>query len=111
MPLQEAGYPADEAASTETLRFRLNNGIRLCTPPKHTNLHPLTAPELFLLARKPNSTVSDELVGYVCATRSAGATLTLESMSTHNPHGGVCFHTGALGRHAARTTHRHSVHP
>jgi predicted N-acetyltransferase YhbS len=73
--LEKSSYPADEAASTEALRFRAAN-----------------ASELFRVVRGENNTV----IGFVCSTAvAAGATtLSHDSMSTHNPAGTVvCIHS------------------
>ncbi|KAK4052711.1 hypothetical protein OIV83_001998 [Microbotryomycetes sp. JL201] len=61
--LESAGYPADEAASLESLRSRQQG-----------------APELFLGAYDGQT-----LVGFVCGTLTDKATLTHDSMSTHVP--------------------------
>ncbi|KAM0786802.1 hypothetical protein ACM66B_002235 [Microbotryomycetes sp. NB124-2] len=60
--LETAGYPADEAATLESLQLRQYR-----------------APELFLGAYDG----SHGLVGFVCGTLTDKATLTHESMSTH----------------------------
>lgn len=115
MTPQVAGYPTDEAASEDVLRFRINNGTTVDVAETLSiecmYHHHLTAPDLFLVARHASSTGGgDELVGYVCATRSAGTSLRHESMSTHDPQGGVWW----LLMHSAvlqASTNRHGVHP
>ncbi|KAL6784079.1 hypothetical protein ACKKBG_A04715 [Auxenochlorella protothecoides x Auxenochlorella symbiontica] len=64
--LEAAGYPLDEAASPSQLEFRLRE-----------------APELFLVAEGPDSSV----VAYACGTACHGSSLTHESMSSHDPEG------------------------
>eukprot|EP00047_Mylnosiga_fluctuans_P015784 m.49275 g.49275 ORF g.49275 m.49275 type:complete len:166 (+) comp6103_c0_seq1:1311-1808(+) len=73
LAIENAGYPADEAASYQSFHTRLT-----------------CAPELFLGAWLP----SGELAGYICATQSGGAHLEEESMRVHNPEGAaVCIHS------------------
>lgn len=64
--LEAAGYPEDEAASLETLRFRFK-----------------AVPELFLGAFAPQ----DQLVGFIVATLTTSERLTHDSMSEHEPEG------------------------
>ena len=71
--LEAAGYPSDEAASTESLTFRQAN-----------------APDYFLVATKND----DEIVGFVCGTLTASSDLTHESMSEHESAGTLlCIHS------------------
>ncbi|KAH9919500.1 acyl-CoA N-acyltransferase [Epithele typhae] len=86
--LEVDGFPEDEAGSLEAFRFRQSQ-----------------APSLFLGAYLPTTTPRT-LVGYVCATRAAGPTLTHDSMSTHDPTGPtVCIHSVCV----ARSHHRRGV--
>jgi len=71
--LEAASYPADEAASSESLAARI-----------------ALAPECFLLAED----AAGELLGFVCGTRSVDDTLTHASMSRHDPAGAsLCVHS------------------
>ena len=71
--LEAAGYPADEAASPETLERRQAE-----------------APGGFLVAEREGSGV----VGFVCGTQTAAAGLTHESMARHDPGGRtLCIHS------------------
>ncbi|KIY52200.1 acyl-CoA N-acyltransferase, partial [Fistulina hepatica ATCC 64428] len=71
-----SGYPADEAATLESLRFRQSQ-----------------AGDLFLGAYEVDTT-SRKLIGYVCATLSPDTSLSHESMSRHVPgSGSVCIHS------------------
>jgi len=80
--LEARSYPADEAASRETIAFRLQQ-----------------APACFLAA------VDDEaLVGFVCGTRARGASLTHASMSEHVPDGeSLCIHSVVVEASRRRT--------
>jgi ribosomal protein S18 acetylase RimI-like enzyme len=70
--LESTSYPADEAASLETLIYRLSN-----------------APLFFLAAYR-----SDQLLGYICSTATQSPTLTHESMFVHQPAGTLlCIHS------------------
>jgi cyclin-dependent kinase-like len=62
--LETRSYPADEAASRETLAYRIES-----------------APECFLLAE------DEGLLGFVCGTRTEGEHLTAAAMGTHEPQG------------------------
>lgn len=62
--IERASYPADEAATLEKLKMRLQE-----------------APEYFWGGYDS----SGVLRGFVCGTLTASATLTEESMSTHEP--------------------------
>ncbi|KAI5117345.1 hypothetical protein M0805_006244 [Coniferiporia weirii] len=81
--IEVAGFPADEAATLERFYSRQAQ-----------------APELFFGAfLPPRSDDSSSfihrrtLVGYTCATRAAGSTLTHASMSAHDPTGNaICIH-------------------
>jgi ribosomal protein S18 acetylase RimI-like enzyme len=70
--LEAASYPPDEAASQERFAERLE-----------------AAPECFWLAEEDGA-----LVGFVCGTRAAEATLTHASMAAHAPAGpSLCIHS------------------
>jgi GNAT superfamily N-acetyltransferase len=74
--LEAASYPADEAASPETLRYRAE-----------------VAPELFRILAADQS---ERVLGFVCATAAPQGTthLTVESMANHDVHGTVvCIHS------------------
>jgi len=74
--LEEEGYPADEKASPQALRFRAAQ-----------------AGDLFLTAVKPVKG-KDVLVGYVCGTLTTSPELTHESMAQHDPQGQLlCIHS------------------
>lgn len=71
--IERLGYPADEAASLKTLRYRSS-----------------AAPALFFGAYEGSGT----LVGFVSATLSESDALDHDSMSTHDPNGSlVCLHS------------------
>ena len=71
-PPQAASYPADEAASLESLKFRASS-----------------ASDCFLLVER-----AGELVGFVCGTRAPDGPLTHQSMSEHTPNGAaLCIHS------------------
>jgi GNAT superfamily N-acetyltransferase len=74
--LETASYPADEAASPQTLQYRA-----------------AVAPELFRVAVSP---AGDGVLGFVCGTAATRGTLHLthESMTSHDPCGNVvCIHS------------------
>jgi guanine nucleotide exchange factor len=74
--LETASYPADEAASPQTLQYRA-----------------AIAPELFRVAVSP---ADDGVLGFVCGTAATRGTihLTHESMTSHDPRGNVvCIHS------------------
>ena len=79
-----ASYPADEAASPESLRYRLAN-----------------APGVFKAAvtvvSGPDGDDGDAapaLVGFVCGTCCQGSTLTHDTMTVHDPEGTtLCIHS------------------
>eukprot|EP00775_Hariotina_reticulata_P001766 gene1766-2105_t len=69
-----ASYPDDEAATYEKLEFRIQE-----------------APDLFLVAVQSDaSTCGDQIVGYACGTCSSGASLTHETMTSHEPQSDLC---------------------
>ena len=71
--LEAASYPADEAASRESLAARIAQ-----------------APECFLLAEDD----AGDLLGFVCGTRSVDDTLTHANMGRHDPGGAsLCVHS------------------
>ncbi|KAI0826657.1 acyl-CoA N-acyltransferase [Trametes gibbosa] len=76
--IEATGYPADEAGSLETFRYRQSQ-----------------APELFLGAFLPTpESKGRTLIGYICATLSPDTTLAHESMSTHVPgSSSICIHS------------------
>ncbi|KXS10445.1 acyl-CoA N-acyltransferase [Gonapodya prolifera JEL478] len=63
--LEEKGYPADEAASPETLQFRFKS-----------------APDLFMAAFE-----GSEMIGFIVATRTPTVELTHSSLTSHDPMG------------------------
>ncbi|CAH1774273.1 unnamed protein product [Owenia fusiformis] len=70
--LEKIGYPKEEAASRQMLVYRQDE-----------------APELFL-----GCFIRSTLIGFICATRYHGTSLTGESMNMHIPNGGsVCIHS------------------
>ncbi|CAE6427849.1 unnamed protein product [Rhizoctonia solani] len=78
--LEKAGYPADEAASLDALRYRQS-----------------VAPDFFLGAYLPTPRA---LVGFIVATLSPSPTLTHHSMETHEPEpkpSSVCIHSVCVG--------------
>ncbi|QRW07429.1 N-acetyltransferase [Ceratobasidium sp. AG-Ba] len=81
--LEADGYPADEAASLEALRYRQS-----------------VAPDLFLGAYVPTPTPRT-LIGFVVATLSPSPTLTHHSMETHEPTptpSSVCIHSVCVSK-------------
>ncbi|KZO90657.1 acyl-CoA N-acyltransferase [Calocera viscosa TUFC12733] len=86
--LEVQGYPADEAATLEALRYR------------HSH-----APSLFLgafLAPHTSPSSKPVLLGFVCSTLTSSPLVTHASMSTHDPHG----QTIALHSVCVSPTHR-----
>ncbi|XP_051867099.1 serotonin N-acetyltransferase-like [Pristis pectinata] len=70
--LEVAGYPAEEAASLETLEYRQRE-----------------AGELFL-----GNFINGKLIGFICGTRSVVDHLTARSIEVHEPTGTtVCIHS------------------
>jgi hypothetical protein len=96
--LEEASYPADEAATRAKLELRLQQ-----------------ASNAFLVAIGPSSTEQQQdsenelrIVGFVCGTCAHGDTLTHASMAQHEPEGRLlCIHSvvvdGALRRRGIAT--------
>ncbi len=79
--LEAAAYPADEAATFDTLRRRI-----------------VWAPRCTVVAL-----VDDAIVGFVCGTRSASADLTAASMQAHDPDGpSLCIHSVVVAAQARR---------
>ncbi|TFY57296.1 hypothetical protein EVJ58_g7112 [Rhodofomes roseus] len=75
--IEAAGYPPDEAASLDALKYRQTH-----------------VPDLFLGAYIAGVGIGRKLIGYVCATLSPASTLSHESMSTHIPGApSVCIHS------------------
>ncbi|KAG2454440.1 hypothetical protein HYH02_001459 [Chlamydomonas schloesseri] len=76
--LEEASYPADEAATYEKLKFRIEN-----------------ASNVFLVALSaPEGAGEPQVVGFVCGTQTRAPKLTHESMSTHDADGSLlCIHS------------------
>lgn len=75
--LEAVCFPADEAATLEQVRFRIRE-----------------AGAFFLLGFEAGS---GELVAFVNGTLTAHATLTHDSMATHDPDGGtICVHSVAV---------------
>ncbi|KAJ1305177.1 hypothetical protein OPQ81_000208 [Rhizoctonia solani] len=77
--IEAAGYPADEAASLDALRYRQS-----------------VAPELFLGAFIPTAPKPRALIGFIVATLSPSPTLTHHSMEVHEPEpkpSSVCIHS------------------
>ncbi|CUA78035.1 hypothetical protein RSOLAG22IIIB_13003 [Rhizoctonia solani] len=81
---ETAGYPADEAASLDALRYRQS-----------------VAPDFFLGAYVPTCVPTHRgLIGFVVATLSPSPTLTHHSMETHEPEpkpSSVCIHSVCIG--------------
>ncbi|KAJ3508475.1 hypothetical protein NLJ89_g5741 [Agrocybe chaxingu] len=76
LQIEQEGYPADEAATESSFRYRQSQ-----------------AGDLFLGAYQPNGS-SRTLIGYVCATLSPDASLSHASMSIHVPDSSsVCIHS------------------
>ena len=74
--IEEASYPADEAATEEKLAMRIRE-----------------APDFFHGAFSEDST----LVGFICGTLTTSEVLTDESMSEHEPVGKtLCIHSVAV---------------
>mmetsp|Transcript_15894 Transcript_15894/g.42378 ORF Transcript_15894/g.42378 Transcript_15894/m.42378 type:complete len:349 (+) Transcript_15894:82-1128(+) len=82
LSIEVASYPADEAATLESLTFRMTE-----------------VPELFLVAYE-----GAEIVGYICGTRGDGDQLTEEALGSNVPDGrtalvhSVCVRPGRRGR-------------
>lgn len=80
--LEQASYPADEAATPAMLAYRLQ-----------------VAGDAFLVAVDEAGAV----VGFVCATRAPGATLTHASLHHHDPAGeSLCVHSVVVAAEARR---------
>jgi ribosomal protein S18 acetylase RimI-like enzyme len=80
--LEQASYPADEAATPDMLAYRRR-----------------VAGEAFLVATDEAGTV----VGFVCATRAPGATLTHATMHHHDAAGeSLCVHSVVVAAEARR---------
>ena len=70
--LEQAGYPEDEAATLDGLKFRQAN-----------------APLHFLVACN-----GEKIIGFVCGTSTCAESLTHDSMSVHEPEGTtLCIHS------------------
>lgn len=79
--LEQASYPAAEAATRDMLAMRL-----------------AVAGDAFLVA----TDAAGEVLGFVCGTRAPGARLTHETMHGHDPAGeSLCVHSVVVA-HAAR---------
>ncbi|THH16313.1 hypothetical protein EW146_g4318 [Bondarzewia mesenterica] len=98
--IEIAGFPADEAGSLETFRYRQSQ-----------------APDLFLGAYLPSSTPTKRtLIAYINGTLSPSLTLTHESMSTHIPTStsvcihGVCVHPSYLRQGIATALLKEYLH-
>ncbi|GFR49520.1 hypothetical protein Agub_g11563, partial [Astrephomene gubernaculifera] len=76
--LEATSYPADEAATFEKLKFRIES-----------------ASNVFLVAMQCRDGESDPaVVGYVCGTCTCSGRLTHDSMATHEPDGTLlCIHS------------------
>lgn len=75
--IESDGYPSDEAASLESMRFRQEK-----------------APGAFMVAVRQDSDKHDEIGGYVCGTCTTASKLEHESMSNHVPEGKtLCIHS------------------
>jgi ribosomal protein S18 acetylase RimI-like enzyme len=80
--LEQASYPADEAATADMLAWRLT-----------------VAGDAFLVATGD----AGEVVGFVCGTRAPGASLTHESLRHHDPAGeSLCVHSVVVAPEARR---------
>ncbi|KAK3263620.1 hypothetical protein CYMTET_27587 [Cymbomonas tetramitiformis] len=76
LALEEAGYPADEAASFESLTYRCEK-----------------APGLFLVAVNSGAQ-ADEIIGFTTGTLTKSDKLEHETMSTHEESGEtLCIHS------------------
>ena len=76
--MERASYPADEAATPESLAFRQSN-----------------AGEFFWGCYPDNDT---KPIGFVCGTLTKDITLTHDSMGTHEPDGSsLCIHSVCVG--------------
>ncbi|KAL9645272.1 hypothetical protein ABK040_002472 [Willaertia magna] len=74
--LEKESYPEDEAATFDKLKFRIEN-----------------ANDLFKIYVNPTTT-NNELIGFVCSTRTNQSILTHDTMSTHQPNGKtICIHS------------------
>lgn len=75
--IEADGYPPDEAASVESMRFRQEK-----------------APGAFMVAVREGSDKDEQIAGYVCGTCSTSSRLEHESMSNHVPNGKtLCIHS------------------
>ncbi|RXW20406.1 hypothetical protein EST38_g5451 [Candolleomyces aberdarensis] len=86
--IEQEGYPADEAGTLESFRFRQIN-----------------AGDLFLGAYLPPQSNSSppQLIGYVCSTLSPEEKLTHASMSNHVPgSSSVCIHSVCISKSQRR---------
>jgi ribosomal protein S18 acetylase RimI-like enzyme len=80
--LEQASYPADEAATPEMLAHRLR-----------------AAGDAFLVAVDARG----EVVGFVCGTRAPGSTLTGATLHDHDPAGeSLCVHSVVVAAEARR---------
>jgi ribosomal protein S18 acetylase RimI-like enzyme len=81
--LEEASYPADEAASPKALKFRIRD-----------------AADCFWVAADDAGVVQ----GFVCGTLSAEPSLSHESMRSHDPEGrSLCVHSVVVAEDQRRT--------
>ncbi|RIA90891.1 acyl-CoA N-acyltransferase [Glomus cerebriforme] len=88
--LESEGYPQEEAATLETLKYRQK-----------------LAPKLFLGAylpiSSPSSSLSSQLIGFVVSTSTLSESLTHESMSLHEKEGKtVCIHSVCVDKQYRR---------
>ncbi|GAA5984378.1 hypothetical protein JCM10908_003325 [Rhodotorula pacifica] len=83
--IETQGFPEDEAASLESLRYRQ----------EHAGDYFLGAYEATSDGSTSTSDKKDRLlVGYICATLTSHTTLTHDTMSTHEPSGGyIAIHS------------------
>ncbi|EGG00856.1 uncharacterized protein MELLADRAFT_30398, partial [Melampsora larici-populina 98AG31] len=92
--LESAGFPSDEAASLETIKYRQT-----------------VASDLFIGAYDP----SNQLIGYINATRSTTSVLDHQSMTTHQPEGpyilihSVCIEAAQRRKGLATTLLKHYI--
>ena len=99
--LESAGYPEDEAASYQNLKYRIQNangtianGYCAHCLRSHLLTCNFVIIDLFLGAYTDASETPASLIGYTCSTRSIGSTLRHESMFKHEPSGeSVCIHS------------------
>ena len=79
-----ASYPADEAASPDSLQYRLANAAGVFK----------AAVTAVVAGDDGDGDAAPALVGFVCGTCCQGSTLTHDTMSVHDPQGTtLCIHS------------------